>query len=76
MLAKGLLTTTPVTSNGKRNRKRMRKVKDNDGSLQPTRVTERIEKSRTASPVRLCLNQQQKLKKEFKEIAATAEQQE
>jgi hypothetical protein len=69
MLAKGLqLTTTPVTSNSKRRRK----VKDNDGSLQATRVTERKEKIVTASPVRLCLNQQQK---EFKEIAATAEQQ-
>jgi hypothetical protein len=74
MLAKGQLTTTPVTSNSKRNRKRRRKVKDNDGSLRATRLTERKEKIVTASPVRLCLNQQQK---EFKEIiAATAEQQE
>ena len=74
MLAKGQLTTTPVTSNSKRNRKIRRKVKDNDGSLQATRVIERKEKKTyvTASPVRLCLNQQQK---EFKEIAATAEQQ-
>ena len=53
----------------------MRKVKDNDGSLQnlATRVTARKEKIVTASPVRLCLNHQQK---EFRETAATAEQQE